>query len=64
VPWKYLPLAFGRSSPAAQAERLGLSLSIDSAGTGDWHVGRAPDERAVAWLRGTTWTYRTSGRAK
>ena len=31
-----------------QAERLGLSLSIDSAGTGDWHVGRAPDERAVA----------------
>jgi len=32
----------------AEAERLGLEVEIDSAGTGDWHVGRAPDPRAQA----------------
>lgn len=26
----------------------GLALIVDSAGTGDWHVGQAPDERAQA----------------
>lgn len=31
-----------------EAERLGLAVRIDSAGTGDWHVGRPPDPRAVA----------------
>ncbi len=31
-----------------EAERLGLSVEIDSAGTGDWHVGRPPDPRAAA----------------
>ena len=31
-----------------EAERLGLELRIDSAGTGDWHVGRPPDPRAAA----------------
>jgi protein-tyrosine phosphatase len=31
-----------------EAERLGLDVEIDSAGTGDWHVGRAPDRRAIA----------------
>ena len=32
----------------AQVEAAGLSdrIRIDSAGTGDWHVGKAPDERA------------------
>ena len=30
------------------AERHGLDLTIDSAGTGDWHVGNAPDPRAIA----------------
>lgn len=31
----------------ARAEQAGLltQLEIDSAGTGDWHVGHAPDER-------------------
>lgn len=29
-----------------QAAIAGLSLKIDSAGTGDWHIGHAPDERA------------------
>jgi protein-tyrosine phosphatase len=28
------------------AERLGLDLVIDSAGTGDWHAGHPPDPRA------------------
>jgi protein-tyrosine phosphatase len=31
-----------------EAERLGLEVEIDSAGTGDWHVGHPPDRRAVA----------------
>ena len=30
-----------------EAERLGLDVEVDSAGTGDWHVGRPPDRRAV-----------------
>jgi protein-tyrosine phosphatase len=35
----------------SEAERLGLSVEIDSAGTGDWHVGRPPDPRAIAAAR-------------
>jgi protein-tyrosine phosphatase len=41
-------------SPLAEAafrresERLGLDLEIDSAGTGDWHIGYPPDPRAAA----------------
>jgi protein-tyrosine phosphatase len=31
-----------------EAERLSLDVEIDSAGTGDWHVGRPPDPRASA----------------
>ena len=31
-----------------EAERLGLEVEVDSAGTADWHVGRPPDERAIA----------------
>jgi protein-tyrosine phosphatase len=31
-----------------QVERLGLDVGIDSAGTGDWDVGRPPDARAQA----------------
>jgi protein-tyrosine phosphatase len=33
---------------AAEAKRIGLEVEIDSAGTGDWHVGRPPDPRAIA----------------
>ncbi len=29
-------------------EREGVLVHIDSAGTGDWHIGRAPDPRAQA----------------
>ncbi|KRW94891.1 low molecular weight protein-tyrosine-phosphatase [Paracoccus sp. MKU1] len=32
----------------AAAERAGARLLIDSAGTGDWHLGHAPDHRAQA----------------
>jgi protein-tyrosine phosphatase len=31
-----------------EAERLGLDAEIDSAGTGDWHIGYPPDPRAAA----------------
>ena len=32
----------------SEAERAGLVVEIDSAGTGDWHAGSAPDPRAQA----------------
>ena len=31
-----------------EAERLGLDVETDSAGTGDWHIGHPPDPRAAA----------------
>lgn len=34
-----------------EADRLGLKLEVDSAGTGNWHVGNAPDPRARALAR-------------
>lgn len=30
------------------ADRAGLAVTADSAGTGDWHIGSPPDRRAVA----------------
>ncbi len=38
------PLAEG--ALRAEAARLNLDLIVDSAGTGDWHAGEPPDERA------------------
>jgi protein-tyrosine phosphatase len=41
-------------SPLAEAAfrsecaKLGADIEIDSAGTGDWHLGKAPDPRAQA----------------
>lgn len=32
----------------AEAERAGLDIEIDSAGTADWHIGKPPDARAQA----------------
>jgi protein-tyrosine phosphatase len=29
------------------ADKAGLNWQIDSAGTGDWHIGRAPDRRSI-----------------
>jgi low molecular weight protein-tyrosine phosphatase len=34
-----------------EADRLGLDVEVDSAGTGDWHVGEPPDPRAQAAAR-------------
>lgn len=31
----------------AEAVRQGLAVTVDSAGTGSWHVGRPPDPRAI-----------------
>lgn len=31
-----------------KVQKLGLNWSIDSAGTGDWHVGELPDHRSIA----------------
>jgi len=35
----------------AEAERLGLDVLADSAGTGGWHAGEPPDPRAIAAAR-------------
>ena len=39
------PLAHGIMEHLAKRE--GLDWEIDSAGTGDWHVGHAPDKRSI-----------------
>ena len=35
----------------AELARIGLEIEVDSAGTGDWHVGEPPDRRAQAVAR-------------
>jgi protein-tyrosine phosphatase len=40
------PLAEGAARVAFQ--EAGIAAKLDSAGTGDWHIGRAPDPRAQA----------------
>ncbi len=40
------PLAHGILAHIVKRE--GLVWEIDSAGTGDWHVGQAPDRRSIA----------------
>ncbi|MDD3799353.1 MAG: low molecular weight phosphotyrosine protein phosphatase [Novosphingobium sp.] len=40
------PLAEAAFRKAAQ--QAGLAVEVDSAGTGDWHVGKPPDGRAQA----------------
>jgi len=35
----------------AEADKAGLAIEVDSAGTGDWHVGHPPDPRAQATAR-------------
>jgi len=32
----------------AEAQKAGIAMTVDSAGTGDWHVGHPPDRRAQA----------------
>ncbi len=43
------PLAHGVMQALVETE--GLDWVIDSAGTGGWHVGEAPDRRAIAVAR-------------
>jgi len=43
------PLA--EAAMKAEAERVGLDIEIESAGTGGWHVGDPPDPRAQATAR-------------
>ena len=31
-----------------KAQKLGLNWQVDSAGTGDWHIGELPDHRSIA----------------
>ena len=33
------------------AEQADLAVDVDSAGTGDWHIGSPPDRRAIAVAR-------------
>jgi protein-tyrosine phosphatase len=40
------PLA--EAAMRAEVAAAGLDWAVDSAGTGDWHIGRAPDPRARA----------------
>jgi protein-tyrosine phosphatase len=44
------PLAEG--AMRAEAEKAGLDLVVDSAGTGHWHIGEPPDRRAQAVAHG------------
>ena len=43
------PLAEGAFR--AETQRLGLDVTVDSAGTGGWHKGDPPDPRAIAVAR-------------
>jgi protein-tyrosine phosphatase len=45
------PTAEGVMRALLRAERLEDAVEVDSAGTGGWHVGSAPDERATAAAR-------------
>jgi protein-tyrosine phosphatase len=42
------PTAEGVLRTRAEQSGLGNQFSVDSAGTGDWHVGDPPDRRAIA----------------
>ena len=35
----------------AEVAARGLDATVDSAGTGNWHIGQAPDARAIATAR-------------
>jgi protein-tyrosine phosphatase len=42
------PTADGIFRELLLREKLHHKISVDSAGTGDWHIGKAPDSRTVA----------------
>jgi protein-tyrosine phosphatase len=45
------PTAAGVFGTAVARAGLATRIHVDSAGTGDWHVGRPPDTRAIAAAR-------------
>lgn len=45
------PMAEGVFRRCVEAAGLASQVRIDSAGTGNWHVGRAPDARAIRIAR-------------
>ena len=46
------PLAEGALRARLEASPLAGQVQVDSAGTGDWHVGQPPDPRAIDCARG------------
>jgi protein-tyrosine phosphatase len=58
------PLAHGIMEHLAQQK--GLNWEIDSAGTGNWHIGEQPDRRSIAVARkyGLTYQDKAAGSLK
>ncbi|KDE89031.1 phosphotyrosine protein phosphatase, partial [Stenotrophomonas maltophilia M30] len=46
------PMAEGALRARLDASPLAGQVQVDSAGTGDWHVGEPPDRRAIACAAG------------
>ncbi|WP_323157065.1 low molecular weight protein-tyrosine-phosphatase [Stenotrophomonas maltophilia] len=46
------PMAEGALGARLDASPLAGRVQVDSAGTGDWHVGEPPDRRAIACAAG------------
>ena len=46
------PTAEGILRTKLDAAGLAEAVTLDSAGTGDWHVGKAPDSRAIQAAKG------------
>ncbi|HSB95474.1 MAG TPA: low molecular weight protein-tyrosine-phosphatase [Spongiibacteraceae bacterium] len=42
------PTAHAVFQQMVDANRLQHAIAVDSAGTGDWHIGKAPDKRSTA----------------
>lgn len=42
------PTAHGVFQHLVERHNLQHAITVDSAGTGDWHIGRAPDQRSTA----------------
>ena len=42
------PTAHGVFQHLVDRHNLRHAITVDSAGTGDWHIGRAPDQRSMA----------------
>jgi protein-tyrosine phosphatase len=45
------------------ADQVGIDLHVESAGTGDWHIGMPPDERAQHHAKGRGYDL-SAGRAR